>query len=132
VGDVLVHSSSTYCPAGHDKSHVCHRWSSVVVPVHGLSVKDLSSPPRVGLGVHGWQLVVSWAVSPEHLSPEMNSSGLHATRQSAHVLSKRVLPVQKPTMYWPGGLASNERHLPLHFAQTLSLWSVELHSCRMY
>ena len=53
-------------------------------------------------------------------------------RQLAHVRSKRVVPEQNPTMYCPGGLASNDRHRPLHLAHTLSLRTVDAHSSAMY
>jgi hypothetical protein len=131
VGVVSLHSLDTYSPAGHERLHVCHVWSSEVLPVHGLSVK--TGPEALdGLWVHAWQCVVSASVSPLQRAPAMYSPGLHEMRQLAHWRSNCVMPLQKPLMYWPGGSAAKDRHLPLHFAHVLSPLVVESHSDWMY
>ena len=84
------------------------------------------------MGVHARHEVVSSLVSPLQRAPAMYCPAGHEMRQSAQVLSKRVVPEQKPTMYCPGGCASYDRQRPLHLAHTLSFWTVELHSSRMY
>ena len=82
--------------------------------------------------MHRSQRVVSTADSPVHRGPAMYSPALQDARHDAHDLSLCVRPVQKPTTYRPGGCASYDRQRPLHFAHTLFIVTLGLHSLRMY
>jgi hypothetical protein len=131
VGAVSVQFCDTYCPAGHERLHVCQSWSVVVFPVHGLSVKT-AAEEFAGLGLHLMQAVVSWAASPVHLGPARYSPVVHDALHVWHFLSVRVRPVQNPLMYCLGGLAVKDRHRPLHCTHVLDARPDVVHRLEMY